>query len=57
MEYILSGGPACEAGVKAGDCIIKVNGTHVSKFNHKEVVEIIKCELTLIKHVWFVEIK
>ena len=45
--YCFLGGPASQAGVKPGDYIMKVNGTPVSKFNHKEVVQIIKCEYKL----------
>lgn len=41
-----TGGPAAQAGVKKGDSIIKVNGTIVSKINHREVVQIIKCKYT-----------
>ncbi|KAF2349940.1 PDZ domain [Trinorchestia longiramus] len=42
VQDVKEGGPACLAGVQVGDCIMKVNGTPVSKFNHKEVVQIIK---------------
>ncbi|XP_018017845.1 rho guanine nucleotide exchange factor 12, partial [Hyalella azteca] len=42
VQDVKDGGPACLAGVQVGDCIMKVNGTPVSKFNHKEVVQIIK---------------
>ena len=42
---IITGGPAALAGVQKGDSIIKVNGTQVSKVNHKQVVQIIKCKL------------
>lgn len=44
-----TGGPAAQAGVKKGDSIIKVNGTIVSKINHREVVQIIKCKYSLCR--------
>ena len=47
MLNCLLGGPASQAGVQAGDCIVKVNGTPVAKFNHKEVVQIIKCKFCI----------
>ncbi|XP_071526476.1 uncharacterized protein [Panulirus ornatus] len=42
VQDVKDGGPAAQAGVKKGDSIIEVNGTVVSKINHKEVVQIIK---------------
>ncbi|RWS30854.1 Rho guanine nucleotide exchange factor 12-like protein [Leptotrombidium deliense] len=37
VESVRSDGAAYRAGVRAGDQIIKVNGTLVTKYNHSEV--------------------
>ncbi|XP_050692241.1 rho guanine nucleotide exchange factor 11-like isoform X4 [Eriocheir sinensis] len=49
VQDVKDGGPAAQAGVKKGDSIIKVNGTIVSKINHREVVQIIKSANQCVK--------